>query len=147
MDQGSADAAIGTRHRPAAFVVAGIVVVGWIVLAFAGCATVPTGPQVMVLPGSNKNLAQFEADDASCRGWASRQIGASSNDGAAKSMQDRYDVAYVQCMYASGNQVPVPRGTMPVQARNGAITVDDLRSSIPPPPAGNPPPPPGGVSR
>ena len=28
--------------------------------------------------------------------------------GAMRTAQDRYDIAYIQCMYAKGNQVPVP---------------------------------------
>ncbi|KRT73262.1 MAG: hypothetical protein XU13_C0015G0046, partial [Candidatus Rokubacteria bacterium CSP1-6] len=39
------------------------------------CATVPTGPSVMVLPGSGKNFEQFQADDAVCRQWAAQQTG------------------------------------------------------------------------
>src|SRR5919201_4199505 len=41
----------------------------------AGCATVPTGPSVMALPGSGKNFDQFQADDAVCRQWAAQQTG------------------------------------------------------------------------
>ena len=41
----------------------------------SGCATIPHGPSVMVLPGSGKNFEQFQADDAVCRQWASQQAG------------------------------------------------------------------------
>jgi hypothetical protein len=44
-------------------------------LALAGCATLPTGPSVRVLPGEGKPFEQFQADDAICRQWASQQIG------------------------------------------------------------------------
>jgi hypothetical protein len=40
-----------------------------------GCATVPTGPSVMVLPPANKPWGQFQLEDAKCRQWASQQIG------------------------------------------------------------------------
>jgi hypothetical protein len=43
-----------------------IVLIGALLLP-AGCATVPTGPSVMVLPGSGKNFEQFQADDGVCR--------------------------------------------------------------------------------
>ncbi|MGH2899006.1 MAG: hypothetical protein ACRDMZ_10065 [Solirubrobacteraceae bacterium] len=33
--------------------------------------------------------------------------GASAGDSSARGLQRRYDVAYIQCMYANGNQVPV----------------------------------------
>jgi OmpA family protein len=160
-------------------------------LLLTGCPTLPTGPSVMVLPGSGKDFEQFQVDDAVCRQWASRQvgtntkqaatdaavtsaavgtvvgaaagaaIGAASGDAATGaavgsgvglvggtavgadraagtewSVQHRYDIAYMQCMYAKGNQVPVPGGLQrppapPSQYRD-----------VPPPPAGNPPPPP-----
>ena len=44
-------------------------------LLLAGCATLPTGPNVMVLPGNGKDFEQFKADDAVCRQWASQQTG------------------------------------------------------------------------
>ena len=52
----------------------------WILLALfalGGCATVPTGPSVMVLPPAGKPFEQFRAEDAMCRQWASQSIGAS----------------------------------------------------------------------
>lgn len=39
------------------------------------CATTPTGPNVMVWPGPEKPFEVFQSDDASCRQWASQQIG------------------------------------------------------------------------
>jgi len=46
----------------------------------AGCASVPTGPSVMVLPGSRKSFEQFQADDAICRNWATQQTGVSPQE-------------------------------------------------------------------
>ncbi len=151
------------------------------------CATVPTGPSVMVLPGSGKNFEQFAADDTICRQWAAERtgttvarastesttsgaaigtvigaaagaaigaaagnpavgavagagggllggtaIGAGSAKGVGASVQGRYDIAYMQCMYAKGNQIPVARGSQP----------SSYTSTRPTPPAGTPPPPP-----
>ncbi len=131
------------------------------VLGLAGCATVPAGPSVMVLPGSSKTFEQFQLDDSLCRHWAGQQIGLSPQDtinqnvatgatagtligaglgaalgaahgdpgigaaiGAASGLlfgtaawagnaqtygydaQRRYDIAYQQCMYAKGHQIP-----------------------------------------
>ncbi|HTJ96757.1 MAG TPA: YMGG-like glycine zipper-containing protein [Rhodocyclaceae bacterium] len=39
----------------------------------AGCATAPTGPSVMALPGSGKSFEQFRFDDANCRQYAQSQ--------------------------------------------------------------------------
>ena len=132
-----------------------------VILTVSGCATVPTGPSVAVMPGTGKPFEQFQADDAICRQWAAQQIGlstqqtinqntvagtaagtvigaglgaaigaASGNAGIGAAIgavsgllvgtasgasagqaygweaQRRYDIAYAQCMYAKGNQVP-----------------------------------------
>jgi hypothetical protein len=44
-------------------------------LALAGCATLPSGPSVRVLPGQGKSFEQFQVDDGVCRQWAERSIG------------------------------------------------------------------------
>jgi hypothetical protein len=169
---------------------------GLIAVVSTACATMPTGPNVLVLPGTGKALVQFEADDATCKQWAARQIGVTARQAAAKttvggvatgkaadgaasaspatsaavgagsglpggstagaglgererwSVQDRYDVAYMQCMYASGNQIPVPRESVPIAVRAlDASPANDSRASIPRPPEGIPPPPPPGEAR
>jgi hypothetical protein len=51
-----------------------------VVLAVGACATVPTGPSVMVLPGPGKPFEVFQAEDALCRQWADRQIGVSPQE-------------------------------------------------------------------
>jgi hypothetical protein len=169
------------------------------------CATIPTGPSVMVLPGNGKNFDQFQTDDAVCRQWAAQQtgittarastestvggaavgtvlgaaagaaigaaagspatgaavgagvgllggtaIGASNAQGASVSVQRRYDIAYMQCMYAKGNQIPVSRGSQPAYSSPPPPPppAPDVRPpGVPPPPAGSPPPPPPGPSR
>jgi len=60
----------------------------------AGCAT-PTGPSISALRGTKTPPDQFRIDDASCRQFA-----------AQAATQRAYDVAYFQCMYDKGNQVP-----------------------------------------
>ncbi len=49
-------------------------------VAAGGCATVPTGPSVMVLPTPGKPFDLFQAEDAMCRQWARQQIGLSPQD-------------------------------------------------------------------
>ncbi len=39
------------------------------------CATTPSGPSMLVLPGAAKSFDQFRADDAACRQFAYQQIG------------------------------------------------------------------------
>ena len=56
------------------------------VLLLAGCATAPTGPSVLVLPGEDKTFDQFRADDYECRQYASFQVqGTTPDDVAAQS--------------------------------------------------------------
>jgi hypothetical protein len=172
-------------------------------LLLTACATVPTGPSVLVLPGNEKNFDQFQADDALCRQWALQQTGITPNQagaastvtgaavgtvvgaalgaaigaasgspatgaavgagagllggtavgagnayGAGISVQRRYDMAYVQCMYANGNQVPVSRGLQPAYRSSAPPPPPPPRPpGVPPPPAGSPPPPPPGPAR
>ena len=81
------------------------------VLALAGCATAPTEPGILALPGSGKNLEQFQADDVECRRYAGTRVGAGgTSSGTAYDAQRRYDFAFVQCMYAKGHKVPVSGG-------------------------------------
>ena len=161
-----------------------------IVLAMTGCATLPDGPSVLVLPGTGISFEQFRNDNAVCQQYALFQVGgttpsqASVNSGitsaavgtalgaaagaaiggtgsgaaigagtglvggsivgtgsASSSLyetQERFDFAYIQCMYAKGHQVPVS-GQF-----SGATMQQPAASSanIPPPPPGVPPPPP-----
>lgn len=51
-----------------------------IAVIVGGCATMPTGPSVMVLPAQGKPFAQFQAEDASCRKWAEQSIGISPSE-------------------------------------------------------------------
>ena len=48
-------------------------------LLVTACATVPTGPSVLVLPGTAKNFEQFQTDDVVCRQWAHQQTGTTPN--------------------------------------------------------------------
>ncbi|HXJ84102.1 MAG TPA: glycine zipper family protein [Candidatus Methylomirabilis sp.] len=177
------------------------------------CATVPTGPSVMVLPGGGKTFEEFQADDFACRQWASVQAGTSPGQAANQSgitsaaigtvlgaafgaaigaaagnpalgaaagaggglllgssngfgaaaysgaaVQQRYDNAYQQCMYAKGNQIPgvirnayrrpapgappMPLPPPPPPPPAVSPTNSDMSGAPPLPPPGPPPPPP-----
>jgi hypothetical protein len=72
------------------------------------CAALPTGPNVLVLPGAGAPLEAFQRDDRECQGYASHHLPSGAQAGAlsAATLQWRYDMAYVQCMYAKGHRVP-----------------------------------------
>lgn len=55
------------------------------VLMLAGCASVPTAPNVMALPGTGRTFEEFRADDAYCRDYAYQQIGGKSRQEVAGS--------------------------------------------------------------
>lgn len=46
-----------------------------IALSLGACAVVPTGPSIMVLPGTGQSIEQFRADDVYCRDYSMVQIG------------------------------------------------------------------------
>jgi hypothetical protein len=161
-------------------------------MALGGCALTPSGPSVMVLPGTHKSTAQYQSDGQVCQQQAQAQVAptveAANNQAAASAivgtaigaafgalvgyyggyggrggyghyaqqatawgagtgllyggavggagsqaanpgLQQRYDVAYMQCMYAHGNQIP------------GQASARQRAPAPPPPPP--PPPPPG----
>lgn len=148
-------------------------------LATAACTTIPDGPSVLVLPGTGKTLAMFQADDVACRQYATDHIekgpnqmalesgaksaalgailgsiagavidggsgaligagtglalggvaGASSGTGTGYAVQNRYNNAYVQCMYAKGNQIP-----------SAGFTQARPEQAYPPPNTKTPPP-------
>jgi len=55
-------------------------------LLLGACTTMPSGPSMLVLPGSGKTFDQFRADDAMCRQYALPQIGGiTPNQAAAES--------------------------------------------------------------
>ena len=49
-------------------------------LLVGACTVMPTGPSVLVLPGTGKSLAVFRGDDASCRQYALQQSGGRATD-------------------------------------------------------------------
>jgi hypothetical protein len=82
-------------------------------LGLTACAVVPpSGPTVLVLPPEGKDLGRFQQEDANCRNYAASQIGpvtgADTTRVSSATLQRRYDVAYVQCMAASGNRLQPP---------------------------------------
>ncbi|MGY4830992.1 hypothetical protein ACVNIS_20635 [Sphaerotilaceae bacterium SBD11-9] len=157
-------------------------------LALAGCAQMPAGPTVTVMPGPNKPFEVFVADDGLCRDWAVHSIGGPNNDASTQAFagatatgvvlgaaagalaggssgagvgaafggmtgaavgsgqsgytaynaQQRYDIAYQQCMYAKGNQIP---GRY-VNSNNYRTPPAPVPPAPRQPPAGIQPPPP-----
>lgn len=153
--------------------------------SLAACASYPSGPSILALPGNGASFDQFRADDYGCQTYAQQSLGgrnpqqtaedsglnsaavgtaigaaagaligaASGNAGAGAAIgagsglvlgsasgtdsygasgylaQQRYDDAYIQCMYAKGHQVPVP------------ASVANYQQPAALPPYGTPPPP------
>lgn len=51
-----------------------------------GCATMPSGPGVMVLPKPGKSFEEFQSDDVICRQWAKERIEISPNETVNKNL-------------------------------------------------------------
>jgi hypothetical protein len=49
-------------------------------LATGGCATLPSGPSVRVMPAPGKPFEVFMSEDATCRQWAERGIGMNAQE-------------------------------------------------------------------
>ena len=115
-----------------------------LVLLVVGCATAPTGPGVLVLPGTGKSFDQFRADEQECRQFAQAQIaggtdgslaGAGPSGPSGRTLQQRYDFGYTQCMYAKGHKIPMARQDADRYTPRPSASAPPP----PPPPAGNPP--------
>lgn len=79
------------------------------VTLLAGCTIMPTGPSVLVLPGTAKDMKQFNTDEATCRDYANQRVNPTREERlTSMEAQDRYDTGYVQCMYGKGHRVPIP---------------------------------------
>ena len=48
-----------------------------LMIVVAGCATMPQGPSVMVVPAQGKPFPTFREEDANCRKWAEQSVGIS----------------------------------------------------------------------
>ncbi len=152
----------------------------FLLACLTGCAAIPQGPTLAVLPSPNKPFEIFQADDVACRSLAANSVsaevedannraagsallvaalataagaalgaangggyhggyhggygggsgagggaavgaglgalggaavGASSSQDSQEGIQQRYNIAYAQCMYSRGNQVPGYRST------------------------------------
>jgi len=94
------------------------------------CSTMPSGPSVLVLPGTGKDFAQFHNDESMCRQAAASQIASSKNQPDDEESQQAYDIVYIQCMYGKGHRVPVP----------GNLMYETRQEWHPPPPPNMPPP-------
>jgi hypothetical protein len=63
-------------------------------------------------------------------------VGTDAADHSSYNLQRRYNVAYIQCMYAKGHKVPVSGRLM------SSMPSPPAAYTPPPPPPGTPPPPP-----
>ena len=85
-----------------------VVIVGAIFLA-AGCASLPSGPSVLALPGTGKSFDEFRLDDDLCRRYASAQVGGvgpnqAANDSAVRNAALGTVIGAVAGAAIGGNQ-------------------------------------------
>lgn len=89
-------------------------------LLAAGCASLPSGPEVMALPGTGRNFEEFRADDRVCRDYAFQQIGGAERAAAANSGAVR-DAAVGTAVGAVAGAAIGGRGGAGVGAGTGLI--------------------------
>jgi hypothetical protein len=105
-------------------------------LAAACSSSTAYGPGVLALPGSGKTFDQFRFDEQDCRSHAQARLASSElEQDSSGSMQQRYDRAFLQCMYAKGHKIPVSARYTEEQPQAA------VRAPLPPgqPPAEAPP--------
>src|SRR5262245_2879959 len=111
--------------------ISGMLAAVGVAAVLGGCASTPTGPSVMVLPGTNKTMDQFQVDERRCRQVASGKLQREQH--GTVPAQQRYDMTYMQCMYAAGHQIP--GGSRPGYSGPGfSIPATSDVISQPPPP-------------
>ncbi len=105
----------------------------------SGVGTAAVGAAVGALAGAAMGGHDGAGTGAGVGLLAGSLFGAGTAGESSQTAQQRYDNAYVQCMYAKGDQVPVNGRPM-----RGNYSQQPAMTP-PPPPAGNyaPPPPPG----
>jgi len=101
------------------------------VFLLGACSTIPSGPSVLILPGTGKELGQFHNDDWVCREFAHTQISTPKEPDSMEEGQHDYDMSYIQCMYSKGHRVPVP----------GEFSYNSQKDVHSPPPPNLPAPP------
>ena len=72
-------------------------------------------------------------------------VGSGTASSSAYVNQQRYDISYIQCMYAKGHRVPVSgriTNDPPPASSNRGNSSSPANFNPPPPPPGSPPPPP-----
>jgi len=93
-----------------------------LITAVAGCATIPTGPSVMSLPGTGKSFEQFSIDDATCRQFAYEQAGGVSAQQAGQNAAVSSAVIGTALGAAAGAAIGSVSGDMGAGAAIGAGT-------------------------
>lgn len=91
-----------------------------VMVSLGACATMPTGPSVMSLPGADKTFEEFRADDAVCRQFAFEQIGGVSAQQAAENSATKSAVVGTIVGAAAGAAIGSASGDMGSGAAIGA---------------------------
>lgn len=103
----------------------------------SGLGSAATGAALGAAAGAAINGGAGAAVGAGGGLVAGSVAGTETADVSGYLAQQRYDIGYVQCMYAKGHRVPVYG-----QFTNDAVQNSQSGMNIPPPPPGTPPPPP-----
>ena len=112
----------------------------------SGVKSAAVGAAVGALAGAAMGGHQGAGVGAGVGLLAGSAAGANASQASGYGSQRRYDNAYIQCMYAKGERVPVS-GRLGAEAPRPRYAPAPSYAPPPPPPPGYPPPPPPGVPR
>jgi hypothetical protein len=115
----------------------------------AGVRSAAVGTLLGAAVGAAANGGHGAAVGAGVGAGMGGLVGTGTAESSAYGAQRRYDNAYLQCMYAKGNRVPVAgrfttyqAPTAPARPATPPPPPGAVPMTPPPPPAGSPPPPP-----
>jgi hypothetical protein len=108
----------------------------------AGVNTAAVGAVVGAAAGAAIGRSGHDAVAGAALGTAGGAlVGSGTAAQSARTVQGRYDIAFQQCMYAKGHQIPMSAGYRGHLGPTGS-SYRQATPPPPPPPAGTPPPPP-----
>lgn len=91
-------------------------------VSLAACASIPSGPSAMALPGTGKSFDQFRADDFHCREYARLQVGGETPERAEQKAAAKSAVVGTILGAAAGAAIGSASGDMGAGAAIGGGT-------------------------
>jgi phage tail tape-measure protein len=111
----------------------------------SGMESAAVGTAVGALAGAAMGGHQGAGAGAGVGLLAGSAMGANAGQASGNALQRRYDIAYMQCMYAKGDSVPASPQSTSGRQRRSSMPPQPYTAPPSSPPMYYPPPPPGGM--